>query len=74
MYLFNLCRVPLARAVAGQTAETQGPTAISDARGTYSRTALSIDSRIPTSISFHIVSLIHFKLAHLKEVFRDEAR
>jgi hypothetical protein len=30
---FNLCRVPpLARAVAGQTAETHGPTAISDAR------------------------------------------
>jgi len=30
MHLFNLCvGFPLARAVAGQTAETQGPTAIS---------------------------------------------
>jgi len=33
MHLFNPCRVPpLAPAVAGQTAETHGPTAISDAR------------------------------------------
>jgi hypothetical protein len=34
MHFFKLCRVPpLARAVSGQTAKTQGPTAISDSRG-----------------------------------------